>query len=99
MPRRLGDDMVSWINAREGGEIAVRDDWRFHDDVRIASYLTEHKRYVYVTVPNIVEHIGDELGSVMGHNGPARKRRARVWVGEDKRGSGIDWSDVRFVRE
>jgi hypothetical protein len=98
MPRDLGDAAVEWIDRNEGGEISARDDWRSHDDVRLASFFSASRLPVYVTVPNVVEHIGDELGSVLGHHGPAGKRRARVWLG-DQPGTEVDWSDLRFVRE
>lgn len=98
MPTETGDRMLSWCDAAEGTERAK--DWRQHDDVRIAAFLAEVNRPVFVTVPNLVEHVGDEIGgSTMGHNQLPARRRARVWLGEDGSGAGVRWSDLRAVRE
>ena len=99
MPRTLGDEAIRWIDANEGSALAEKDNWSHHDDVRLASFFRGHKLGVYVTVPNIVEHVGDELGSVLNHHGPAHRRRARVWVGSMGYGAKINWNDLRYVRE
>lgn len=96
MPVSLGDELLRWADRHEA-EFGA--EWKNHDDVRIAAFLRARGEPVYVTVPNIVEHIGDELGSVMGHHGPAGRRRARVWVGRDSFGANYNWEDLRYVRE
>ncbi len=98
MPVSLGDEALRWIDEREGTPEA--GDWRRHDDVRVAAFLTAKKRGVYVPVPHPIEHVGDEIGgSVMGHNFLPHRRRARVWLGEQGRGSDIDWTQLEHVSE
>lgn len=98
LPRGLGDAALAWIAEHEH-EAAARG-WSHHDDVRLAAFLAEIKRPVYVAVPNVVEHVGDALGgSTLGHNGPAAKRRARRWIGATERGAALGWDDLRCVRE
>jgi hypothetical protein len=98
MPVHLGDEALRWIDEREGTPEAA--DWRRHDDVRMAAFLTAKKLGVYVPVPHPVEHVGDEIGgSVMGHNFLPHRRRARVWLGDHGRGSDIDWTNLEHVSE
>ena len=97
MPTQLGDEALRWIDAREETEAAA--EWREHDDVRLAAFLTARRLHVFVPVPHPVEHIGDELGSVMGHNFTPAKRRARAWLGEEARGAHLEWTDLRHVQE
>lgn len=99
MPTDLGDSAVSWIDRHEGRGVALDGDWRRHDDVRLAAYFASRRIPVFVAVPHPVEHIGDELGSVMGHNGPPGKRRARVWIGEDAKGAHLPWGNLDYVSE
>lgn len=98
MPTGVGDAMLAWCDAQEGTEVA--HDWRQHDDVRIAAYLAAVDRPVYVTVPNLVEHIGDEIGgSTMGHNQLPARRRARFWLGAEGHGAAIPWRELKALRE
>lgn len=98
MPTALGDAALTWIDAQEGTPAAA--DWKQHDDVRLGAYLLAHRRQVFVPVPHPVEHVGDAIGgSVMGHNGPAARRRARIWLGKDGFGSLIRWADLAYVGE
>lgn len=98
LPTSLGEEALRWIDAREGTEAAR--EWRHHDDVRLADFLTAQNRAVFVAVPHPVEHIGDAIGgSTMGHNQAPARRRARVWLGEEARGAHLEWNDLRHVRE
>lgn len=98
-PVCLGDACLAWVAEQEAQGLG--QDWRIHDDVRIAAWLRAHRRPMFVAVPHPVEHVGDELegGSVMKHNGKPELRRARAWLGEDGRGAGLSWTDLRYVRE
>ena len=97
LPTALGDAALQWIDAHEGTPTGA--DWNRDDDVRLGAFLAAHKLPVFVPVPHPVEHIGDELGSVMGHHGPAAKRRARAWLGEAGAGGALPWDDLRAVNE
>jgi hypothetical protein len=96
MPTVLGDSALAWVDEHEEANKAV---WRRDDDVRISSWLISQGRPVYVAVPHPVEHIGDELGSVMKHNFDPKKRRAKAWLGEEGLGVGVDWSNLAYIRE
>lgn len=98
LPTTLGDAALRWIADNE----TLHPDWRRHDDSRLAAFFEAHRVPVFVAVPHPVEHVGDAIGgSVMGHHGPAAKRRARAgaWLGEDQALGGLDWTDLRSVRE
>ncbi len=88
---------MAWIDSSEGTPISK--DWGRDDDVRLAAFYQTHKIPVFVAVPHPVEHIGDELGSTLGHNGPAAKRRARVWLGEQGLGAHLNWANLQHVKE
>lgn len=97
LPTPLGDEAVAWIEVREGTPESAG--WKRHDDERLGAFLRARRLPVFVPVPHPVEHVGDELGSVMGHHGPAAKRRARAWLGEDQPCAHLPWSDLRHVQE
>lgn len=97
LPTHLGEEALRWIDAREGTEEGRG--WNRDDDVRLGAWLAAHRLPVFVPVPHPVEHIGDELGSVMGHHGPAAKRRARAWLGETAAGAHLPWHDLQYVTE
>lgn len=98
LPASLGDAALRWIEDNE----RLNPDWRRHDDSRLAAFFEAHRRQVFVAVPHPVEHVGDAIGgSVMGHHGPAAKRRARpgAWLGEEQPLGALDWSNLQSVRE
>lgn len=96
MPAEMGEEALRWIDAREGER---GEEWSHHDDSRLGAYFKAETDGVYVTVPNVVEHVGDEMGSVLGHHGSPAMRRARHWVGDEESGLQYDWSDLEFVKE
>ena len=96
MPVPVGNAALTWISARESENAK---EWRRDDDARIRSWLKATNRPVYVAVPHPVEHIGDELGSVMKHNFQPEKRRAKFWLGEDGAGADLAWHNLGYVRE
>jgi len=95
LPVWMAEWMLRWIDVRE----QRNPDWKSHDDVRMADFFTARGGPVYVPVPNLVEHIGDELGSIMGHYGSAARRRARAFVGIDSPARDIDWNRLEAVLE
>jgi len=99
LPVALGDACVRWVAENEGTDVS--QPWGRSGDMRLSAWLSAHKRPVFVAVPHPVEHIGDALPgrSVMGHNGKPEGRRARAWLGEDGRGSGLPWSNLAFERD
>src|SRR5512142_17932 len=54
-PTSLGEAAMNWIDSNEG----VNPGWNRDDDVRLAHWLSNEKRAVFVAVPHPVEHIGD----------------------------------------
>lgn len=95
MPVTMGDTALSWIKENEGSTPG----WSHHDDVRLAAFFSHIGTPVFVAVPHPVEHIGDQLGSVLKHYGPAGKRRGRAWLGENTPLSGLNWKDLKCVKE
>lgn len=96
LPVDLGAEALAWIASRESSA----PEWGHHDDVRLAAAFNAFGRRVFVPVPNLLDHIGDAIGgSTLGHNGPAARRRARVWIGQDGQGAHLPWHDLRHVAE
>jgi len=88
----LMKDMISWINAN------VNQDDRNSDDERMAMYFYFHNRFVYATVPSLVEHIGWNSTTV-DYDRPMKNyldnkehRMARKFIGIDQSPLTIDWS-------
>jgi hypothetical protein len=96
LPTVLGDSALVWISQQECNQ---SNTWKKDDDVRLASWLAATKRSVYVAVPHPIEHIGDELGSTMGHNFDPKKRRAKSWLGELGLGVDVAWDNLAYIRE
>lgn len=70
----------------------IRPSFRF-DDSRLAMYLLAHQRYLWCSVPSLVEHLGYNH-SLIGISGKVGKnlRVARWFIGAEVSGLSVDWT-------
>lgn len=86
LSRPLIEPMIEWIAENEDGHPF----WGTCDDTRMASFFRGMDLRTYVTVPNLVEHVGDVLGSLLGHTNP----RSSLYIGDDARGVDVPWEEL-----
>lgn len=62
LPRQMTAEFVAWADA---AEVEQAKAWRYHDDTRLAAYLSATRRRMWVTAPSLVDHRNEP--SQMGH--------------------------------
>jgi hypothetical protein len=84
MPRPVALDFVSWADRHEGRLTSMA---KMSDDARIEAYCKVRKSPVFISVPSLVEHDGEDS---LWKNREA-PRRAVLWAGKDFDPSSINW--------
>jgi hypothetical protein len=84
MPVSIAADFLDW----EVRNVAPR---LLHDDMRVTIYAHARKRFIWYTVPSLVQHRAGE--STIGHT---HLLSASVWLGPEGDALAIDWSKGVF---
>lgn len=85
LPMDMAQDFVAWCDKY------LKDDIRA-DDIRMATYLYQHRIKTYITAPSLVEHLAWET-STMSEGKLTKHNRVANWFIGDGDPLDIDWSE------
>lgn len=86
LPIDIAKDFVTWTEEHLKDEIVA-------DDIRMATYLFQHRIKTFLTVPCLVEHLNWRTSTMSERQSTQDNRVASTFIGLEADPTEIDWSE------